>query len=350
MYFKFSLLICFTCLLQVQCIDEIKLNLDKATPSLIVDGLITDSLSAQTIRVHRSAIIGVGNDNILEPVSGAIVSIIELGGNRYTFVESKPGIYTSMLKAVAGKNYAVEIKLPDGQLVKSDPQELHVAPPIGEISTEVKDVPYINTAGNVTVDTRLILKMNTDLTNYNGDVFIRWLVDGEFEFVENYPMALSTKVCYVKNNVDLNNLKIFDSRILSGRKIVNEPFINTALDYRFATQYCFHIQQMAMSEAEFQYWSGVQAVTNIDGSLFDAPPGTVKGNLYFENNPNQKVVGYFSVNGLQATRIVASPQSLDRNYIEPKCRVRFNTTPSPDCKNCLLQDGSSTSKPSYWKP
>lgn len=332
------------------CLDEIRLNIDNTTPSIVVDGLITDSLMTHTIRLHRSSVIGVGNDNIQEPITGADVLVLDNNNGTFLFTETREGIYIKQFKGEVGKSYTVQIKLKDGTIIKSLAQTLVQAPQIGTITTERKDEAYKNVSGNISIDKRLILKMNTDLRNLTDDVYLRWRAEGEFEFVENYPMALSTKTCYVKNNVDLNNLKIFDSRILADKMIKNEPFINTTLDYRFAYQYCFHIQQLSLSLEEYNYWAAVKSVTEIDGSLFDEPPGTVHGNLINETNPKQRIMGYFSVNGIKSVRFFANPQSLNQIDIEPKCRFRFNTTPSADCLNCLSIDGSTVVRPPYWKP
>ena len=331
------------------CVDQISLKIDCSPKNIVVDGLLTDSLMEQVVKLKYSAELGVGNDNILEPISNAVVTILDQDNTVFRFLEKQPGLYGLRMKGVPGNLYHIEIILPDGNIIICDPQVLSPAPVIGAIVTEVKDETFINASGNVSVDTRLLLKMNVDLNGVDGSPYLRWRADGEYEFREAYPMALSTKVCYVKNNVDLSNLRIFDSKNISGRLIRDEPFINTPLDYRFAYQYCFHILQYAISEKEYLYWKKIQAITTLDGSLFDTPPGKIIGNLYYKENKKEIVAGYFSVNGLQSRRFFANPQSLNQIDIEPKCRFRFNTTPSKDCTNCLSIDESTLIKPSYWQ-
>lgn len=345
----FHLLFLCICIFSWQCVDQISLKIDGSPRNVVVDGLLTDSLMDHVIKIRYSAALGVGNDNILEPLPGASVTVIDNENARFKFLETRPGFYNLKMKGIAGKSYYLEIVLADGKKIKSDPQLLTPAPPIGKIVTEVKDETFINASGNVSVDTRLILKMNVDLNGATGSPYLRWRAEGEYEFREAYPMALSTKVCYVKNNVDLSNLRIFDSKNISGRFIKDEPFINTPLDYRFANQYCFHVLQYSISEKEYIYWKRVRSITTLDGSLFDNPPGKVIGNLYYTDSKTENVVGYFSVNGLQSMRFFANPQSLNQIDIEPKCRFRFNSTPSRDCLDCLTIDESTLVKPSYWQ-
>lgn len=344
-----NLLCLFISIITWQCVDQISLKIDGSPRNVVVDGQLTDSLMDHLIKIRYSAALGVGNDNILEPLPGASVTIIDNDNSKFKFSETKPGIYLLRMKGVAGKSYYIEIILADGKKIKSDPQLLTAAPPIGKITTEVKDETFINASGNISIDTRLILKMNVDLNGVTNSPYLRWRAEGEYEFREAYPMALSTKICYVKNNVDLSNLRIFDSKNITGRFIKDEPFINTPLDYRFANQYCFHILQYSITEAEYLYWKRVRAITTLDGSLFDNPPGKVIGNLYYPENKAENVVGYFSVNGLQSVRFFANPQSLNQIDIEPKCRSRFNASPTKDCLDCLTIDESTLVKPSYWQ-
>lgn len=348
-YYTFSLIL-FTLLLFTQCVDEITLDIDGAASKIAVDGLIADSLDTYSVRVHYSSVIGVGNDNILEPVTGARVEVLDDAGNRFEFVEDKAGIYTKEMEGEVGRSYHVEIVLADGTTIESMPELLQAAPSIGAVTTEVRDETSINTAGNAEVDQRLILKMNTDLAGLPTRPFLRWRAEGEYEFKEWYQMALNLKTCYIQNTVDLNNLRVFDTRTLAGTKIEEEPFINTTLNYRFAIQYCFHIKQYALPEREFLYWNAIKDITNIDGSLFDPPPGTVRGNLINKSNPDDIIVGYFSVNGVQSQRFFANPQTLNQVYIEPKCRGRFGQSPTPDCLDCTLIQNSTILRPEYWIP
>ena len=221
---------------------------------------------------------------------------------------------------------------------------------IDTINSEVIEQSFLNSAGNITTYSSLILKLDTHFDDFSTKPFLRWRASGEYEFKENYPGALNTRTCYVNDRVDLNNLKIFDTRTLSGDRIFRQEFINTPLDYRFAIQYCFHISQYAMTEREFLYWNSVRSVINIDGSLFDPPPGTVRGNLVKVDDPEEIIVGYFSVSGVSSKRFWANPQSLNQIYIEPKCVNRRNVPVTPDCRDCTDMPSSSLERPPYWIP
>ncbi len=331
------------------CIDEIKLDIDNATQRIAIDGLIADSLDTYTIQVFQSAIIGVGNDNVFEPISGASVKVLDDQGNSFDFVETEAGFYAAEMQGIVGRSYHTEIILADGTTIQSTPAQLNASPPIKEITSKIEDISFTDVGGNAVAQSNVTLSATTEFPA-NEELFLRWRALGVYEFHEAYPMAISTKVCYVQNNVDLNNLKIFDTRTIDGNTIEEEPFVTTKLDYRFAFQYAFLVRQYAMTEAEYKYWETVNDVISIDGSLFDPPPGTVRGNLRNINDPNEEIVGYFSVSGISTKRFFANPQSLNQVFIEPRCFESPFRPTFPECMDCTTILNSNLDKPDYWIP
>lgn len=331
------------------CIDEIKLDIDTDQQRLVVDGQIADSLQVYTVKVSYSAIIGVGNDNIQTPVPGATVTVLDDAGGSFEFTETSPGVYTKEMKGEVGRAYHLEVKTADGKSIQSKPTVLRASPPLLPASAEVIQSTTISSNGRPVSSNKLSLKMNTDVTAEAERPYLRWRAAGEYEFKENYPMALNTKTCYIKDNVDFNNIKIFDTHDLAGGVLTDEPFLLTDYNYRFAFMYCFHLLQYSISKEEYRYWESVQDIVNIDGSLFDPPPGTVQGNLYNINDPREQVLGYFSVAGVAYRREFVDAISL-LFYVEPKCSSLSFRPQYAECRECTDIINSSLTKPPYWIP
>lgn len=349
MKFKFFGLILLASFVLNSCIDEVKLDIDNNQQRLVLEGQIADSLQVYTIKISNSAIIGVGNDNILTPVSGATVMVLDDEGGSFEFAETSPGNYSREMRGEVGRTYHLEVTTSDGKSIKSNPTVLRASPPLLPASAEVIQDITISANGRPVTANKLSVKMNTDVSGLADRPYLRWQAKGEYEFKENYPMALNTKTCYIKNNIDINNIKVFDTNDLAGGLLTDEPFLLTDYNYRFAFQYCFHLFQYSISKEEYKYWQTVHDIVNIDGSLFDPPPGTVKGNLYNTNDPEEQILGYFSVAGVSYRREFMDAISLSF-YVEPKCSSLSFRPQYSECRECLQIANSSLDKPSYWIP
>ncbi len=336
------------CLLLTSCIDEIKLDIDNDQQRLVVDGLIADSLQVYAIKVSYSAIIGVGTDDLKTPVTNASVRVLDDAGGSFDFTETAAGTYTRLMQGEVGKAYHVEVKTIAGKTILSQPAELQKAPTLLPATAKVFEEVTISPTGRNIYNSKLMLEMNTDVSGSAERPYLRWRATGEFEFGEDYPGIIDRKICYAKNNIDFNNIKIFDTHELAGGLLNNEPFLITKYDYRFYYMYCFHLFQYAISEEEYKYWESVRAIVNIDGSLFDPPPGTVKGNLYNPDDTNDQILGYFSVAGVDYKRQFLNAISLAVSA-QPRCS---NWPPQQpiECRDCLNIPLSSTTRPAYWEP
>ncbi|TAK42503.1 MAG: DUF4249 domain-containing protein [Saprospiraceae bacterium] len=338
------------CLLLASCIDEIKLNIGNDQQRLVVDGLIADSLQEYTIKVNHSAIIGsVSTDNVMTPVTGATVRVLDDAGGSFDFTETAAGIYSREMQGEVGKAYHVEVKTADGKTILSRPAVLQKSPPLLPATGRVIEEVTLSPSGRPIKSDKLSLEMNTEVPGLAQRPYLRWRAMGEYQFWENYPNPLNNKICYVKNNVDINNIKIFDTHDLAGGLLTNEPFLTTSYNYRFAFMYCFHLFQYAISEEEYDYWENVRDIVNIDGSLFDPPPGTVKGNLYNPAAPNDQILGYFSVAGVSYRRQFFDVISLGV-YVDPGCHYWGIRPQSSECRACADIPMSSLTRPWYWEP
>lgn len=329
------------------CVDEIKLNIDKNETSIVVDGLISDSLQLQTIKVSNSAIIGVGNDNILTPITGATVNVVDNEGASFNFPEDENGQYTAMFQGEAGKSYSVEIDLADGKKIRSTPTILKPAPPVGNRSSEVFEVTTQAGSGQPNIINGIRLLVDVDVSAQADRPFLRWRVDGEYQIIEAFPMALNPKSCYVRNRLDINLIKIFDTNTLEGGILRNESVLSTEYDYRFAVQYCFHILQYAISQEEYTYWNQIQDIINIDGNFFDPPPGTVIGNLYNPDDSEEQILGYFSVSGVSFGRFFQNANSTGV-FVAERCNASPFRPQYPECRACETIINSSIIRPDYW--
>ncbi|MEL7531712.1 MAG: DUF4249 domain-containing protein [Bacteroidota bacterium] len=346
--YKFLPAMILLAMLLTACIDEVDFPIDREEPLVFVDGMISDSLDTYTIRLGYSAELGEGNDNILIPIADAEVTVQDEQGNLVAFIPDGNGLYQATMAGVPGRAYQLKARLAGGREIESEMEVLPPSIPISSLKAEVEVEEFLNTFNNLSIRESLVLRASSDIPSGERP-YLRWQVRGEYEFREGYPGALSTKWCYIPDKVDINQLNIFDSRLLAGDELREQEILTTDYNYRFAYMYCFHVQQLRISEKEFNYWSQIALLLNRSGSLFDPPPGNIRGNMYDAQDDSKAVLGFFSVAGASYKRQFISRDTTNI-YIDDRCRFQFNVPTPQACIDCLTLDGSKVERPDYWIP
>ncbi|MGL5891211.1 MAG: DUF4249 domain-containing protein, partial [Bacteroidia bacterium] len=95
------------------CQKVIDIDLNSSDPKLVIECLITDSLSSYTVNLTRT--IDYFDGGAIPQVSGAQVVISDDAGNTETLTESQPGVYvTATTQGVAGRTYFLSVTV-DGK-------------------------------------------------------------------------------------------------------------------------------------------------------------------------------------------------------------------------------------------
>lgn len=108
-----NILICLTIfiLLFTSCEEVINMDLNQASPRIVIEGNITDKLLPKTIKISES-----GNyfesKALLKQIQGATVSVTDNLNNTYVYTEQMPGIYQSgSYIGYYGNSYRLTINL-----------------------------------------------------------------------------------------------------------------------------------------------------------------------------------------------------------------------------------------------
>jgi len=345
---RFAYFIILSLIIISGCVDEIDLNVDTQQRTLVVDGYVSDILGNFTLELSQSSVIGVGRDNILDPVSGAIVFLKDDQGESYQYEETDAGTYElQSFEAQRNVSYFIDIVLSDGQHFQSHPSKLRSRSSIDGVNFEVGEKTFRNNLGEYVTQTVIGVQLETNIPSSQEPPYLRWRVGGEYALTENYPNALSPRTCYIGTNLDLNDIRILDATDLNEGKIFGQTIAETEYDYRFAENYCFHILQFSISEEEFTYWSNIKEIIDISGGLFDPPPGTIVGNIFNVDDQSIAAVGYFSVASVTFSRQFVNGASIEK-LVQPYCSPRFGREPEFGCMNCTEFRDSKLGKPPYW--
>ncbi len=90
------------------CTKEIKPNLRTSTPTLVIEGNITNLPGPYTVKLSQSVIFYDSNNVI--PVSGGHIRISDNAGNTDSLIEVSPGTYhTTTIAGVPGRTYHLSV-------------------------------------------------------------------------------------------------------------------------------------------------------------------------------------------------------------------------------------------------
>lgn len=267
---------------------------------LVVEGLITDQPGPHTVRISKSQPLGsTGPQN---PISGCYVVISDDQGNYVNLKESVPGEYITPAgyHGIAGRIYTLHIRTyePSGDLnFESMPMEMKPVPPIDSLYYE-KTVIQGSSGFFRGIDGCSIYLDTHDPEN--NCKYFRW------EFSETWILRLLFSVtnqkCWITNNSDKVMIKTTEA--FAGSRISRLPvtYISNNTD-RLRTRYSILVNQYSLNREEFAYWEKLQKLTDRVGGLYDIIPASVQSNIMCIEDPEIRVLGFFSVSAKAGKRI-----------------------------------------------
>lgn len=90
------------------CEKVIDLNLDKTSPKIVIESILTDLNTRHTVSISTTSDFTASNSKL--PVSNATVSLVSGGGIVFNFTEQSPGSYISTrFRGVPGEKYTLTV-------------------------------------------------------------------------------------------------------------------------------------------------------------------------------------------------------------------------------------------------
>lgn len=296
-----SLLVLLTLLLLNSCITQFIPKVNENKEMLIVDGLITDQPGKNTVKLSKS--LPMGTSYTAAPSKGCIVTVTDDLGNSFKFTESAAGTYTSdssNFQGSIGRSYTLHINTnsdPNNRYYESYPMLMKSVPSIDSVYYEKVNITgsdpkyYMEQGCQIYLDTH-------DPTNQCK--YYRWTFVETWKFHTYFSVPNSS--CWISANSDLINIK--NTTVLEKDNITKYllNFISNKTD-RLLIKYSILVNQYSLNEEEYSYWDQLQKLSENTGGLYDIIPSYVNNNLYCVDDPNEKVLGYFSVSAKSSKRI-----------------------------------------------
>lgn len=283
------------------CIVQFIPEIEEDKEMVVVEGLITNQATVNTIKLSKS--LPLGKKNQARPLKGCLVSIIDNTGRSYTLKETVPGTYVTdpaLFVGKVGSSYRLSINARSAfnyQVFESRLVKMKPVPPVDSIYYEKV---LIDAGGDgVRPVEGCQIYLNTSDPN-NECRFYRWEYSETWEF--RLPYSVQNRVCYITNNSGIINVR--NTSILTEDRVTRYPlnFISNSTD-RLKVKYSLLVNQYSLNEDEFDYWEKLQSISENIGGLYDITPASIPSNLICTSDPAEKVLGYFSVSAVQSKRI-----------------------------------------------
>ncbi|WP_324719612.1 DUF4249 domain-containing protein [Salinimicrobium sp. HB62] len=288
------------------CVEPIDIETGTYENALVIEGTISNELSLQEILLSRT--YPLEEQGPLKE-RNAEVKVLS-GTNVYSFIEVAPGLYRSVeaFRAETGEEYTLDITTSNGSKYSSKPEELPQSSEITSLYAE-KTILEGETGIGIFVDVSGpeaisgYFKYDFSETykivspfSYNFDVEV---IDGEFVEV---PKTREETVCYTTEAS--KEVLLANTNLQSGNEL--EAYLIKFMgrkNYRTAHRYSILVRQYSISEETFSYYETLKDFSESENLFSQNQLGLINGNVFSVNDPDEPVVGMFSVAGVSSRRI-----------------------------------------------
>jgi hypothetical protein len=317
----------------------------------VISGQVSNIPDQNRIELGTTA----GTQRLPEPLSGATVFVYDDAGFTSLWLEDpeKPGLYKpEHIAAVPGREYFVEVTIPDGRIYRSRPERMPDLVAEVDVYYKIEDDLFTDREG--TVSSQPFVKVYTNNLFPESPAFIRWSVEECYvirptDFPD--PFGDIPPPCYVLNNADPQRIVLYNGLEQRPGRMDDLLVASRLLDRSFYDRHYFTVYQSSLTREAFDYWRKVDIIANRVGSIFDTPPAMVTGNITNVNNPEEIVLGYFQAVNQTMDRFFILPSDLSIAIPYTDCQYRpgfLLKDYAPECLDCLSLRNSSHTRPDWF--
>lgn len=304
------------------------------TGYLVVEGVINNEGGATNVRLSRT--IGLNDTgNVRE--SGALVKLEDSNNSFFQLFENSNGNYTiDNLYLDTSLKYRLSIKTSNNEDYLSDFVKIIKNPPIDSISWERN-----NDGVTIFANTHDPL---------NKTFYYQWEYNETWEFHSRFFTTLqyltspppNSQNIGVANRSPDDNISICwqynsSSNILLGssaklsQDIIHLPLINIPpASIKLGVLYSILVKQYVWSKEGYEFLERMKKNTEAVGSVFDAQPSELNGNIHCTTNPRQPVIGFFNICTIHQQRIFIRNADLPHWNFIGECSNEIEIENNPD--------------------
>jgi hypothetical protein len=276
-----------------------------STNYLVVDGMINTGTDSTFIKLNRTVLL---NSKVGTKVETKAKLSIESDANATTYAlkEIKGGTYAvAPLNLNKTAKYRLRIITNDGTTYVSDFVEVKEAPPIDKVGLALPA-----TGAQILVNAH---DANNKTHYYRYEFVETWMVITKYtsNFAPN-----TTKTDIIPRDQATQNISTCwrtaystDIGLASSAKLTQDVLADApvslipAASQKLRYGYDVLVKQYALTEDAFNFWQLVKKNTEQLGSIFDAQPSEIKGNIHNVSDNKEPVFGFISAGTFQEKRL-----------------------------------------------
>ncbi len=278
---------------------------------LVVEGVINTN-DVTTIKLSRT--VNLNSAVTTNPVNDATISVESDAGSSYGLTSSVAGTYTLSGTTLDNtRKYRIRIKTEDNKEYLSDFVQTMVTPPIDSIGFNLtgKGIQiYVNTHDP---------KNNTHY--YRFDYSETWKFHSKYNsaFISNGVGILyrtpdqDIYTCFTGNTS--STILLGSSAKLKQDVIYQNPVIAIeSTSEKIEIKYSILVDEYALTADAYKFWGNLKKNTEQLGSIFDAEPSEISGNIHNTANATEPVIGYISAGTVSSKRVFISNTQLPQSW------------------------------------
>jgi hypothetical protein len=275
---------------------------------LVVEGVISSGTDSTTIKLSRT--VNISNKITTNLVPGAILAVESDQNSIYPLTETSNGNYVSAgLNLDISRQYRLRIKTFD-EMYLSDFVPVKISPPIDSVYFTIK-----NNGLTINSDTH---DPRNNTRYYRWDYQETWMIHSNFDsfFISNGDTVLvrdlATNQIYTCWQTDTVNAIILNSSAKLSRDVIanNQVTFIASTSEKIADGYSILVRQFALTADAYIFWKNLKKNSEQLGSIFDAQPSQINGNIHSLTIPSEPVIGYISVGTTTTKRLFIQNRQL----------------------------------------
>lgn len=296
-------------LLAQSCVEPFDYKSETFESAVVVEGTITNEEKNQKILI--STTYRLEEDGPV-PLSNAEVRVTDDSGRIYVFEEETPGIYVSVnpFKAEQGRSYELKFTTQGGRNYASDPVQFSG-------TTIIEDI-YAQTGNNLEGIRGVEIRVNGKGTPGSSGYY-RYEYEETYKIISPYfksqdiildsngnvalvPKTKEEYTCFktdLSQNIVISNTNSLNEDNVQGELLRFIPRENPV----FAHRYSILVKQYGISREAYAYYQTLKDLSESESLFSQIQPGYLPGNIYSLDNPDENVLGFFSVSSVTEKRV-----------------------------------------------